>query len=831
MLFLSLCSAFVGFLAGAHHEGGAANLHDGARAHGADPQDETPEDALFLYDPAAHRAQAEMSASPEAYDPSLVLHAGAQWRAWLEFVPGAGDLLKVVRRGPDGAERTVAHLPADGSQRARPTLTACPGGTLWLTYESRDERHADWDIVARRLPEGDGGPRPLLLRTPGSHEVSHAAAGAPDGSLWVTAQRNGSRAPQVVVCRLADTDEVEAAWKDGPRWETLSSSSRGSWQPDLSVAPGGAVWAVWDAYDGQAFHVVARRFDGSVWCAPTAVAASSAFEARARVAHDSRGTTWVAWEEGGRGWGHPYRGNARLWNNSTEASGPLHRLRKVHLAALDPDGAVRHLERPLPLPSFERARGLPDRRDGGEGLGVFYERPALVVDGRDRPWVVYRHFFEQQIGGTDALVHHVEEGWRIDARCLEGAGWSPLIAFDVLQRDGNQRLSLAAAPDGLLAAWATGRTDRRKDPQPRGVAFGRIAHGGESGGSAPSLRPPVTVALPEPSPLPARRPTAEVGGKTFTLVYGDLHRHTDLSLCFPFFDGSLDDAYRYAIEVARLDFLGVTDHTRDIDRGAVQSQLWWRSIKNVTRHHTPGHFLPFFAFERSHRDTDHNVISLRDDVLADFPPPLPEFWATLTDGDTLTIPHSTPNAAGTPFNGKIWNYQDDALRPLLEVYQGFRDASSLAEAQVPLAKGYHLGLIASSDHLSTSASYACVWTEAAEREAVFRSLQARRTFGATAPMRLILRASERWMGEIVTVDGPLEITVEVDARAPLDVVELWVDGQVSERFEPAEGATSLEVVSTLPPPAAGSQTYTFVRVLRADGERAWSSPLWLRREP
>jgi hypothetical protein len=55
-----------------------------------------------------------------------------------------------------------------------------------------------------------------------------------------------------------------------------------------------------------------------------------------------------------------------------------------------------------------------------------------------------------------------------------------------------------------------------------------------------------------------------VGGEELRLYFGDLHRHTDLSLCFPFFDGSLDDAYRYGIEVARLDFLGVTDHTRDL---------------------------------------------------------------------------------------------------------------------------------------------------------------------------------------------------------------------------------------------------------------------------
>jgi hypothetical protein len=816
---LRLCCALAPFVP-------TAVAHDGDHP-APQAREQDAQEALFLYDPVASPTRAELSASPEAYEPSVLLHEGAEWRAWLEFVPGAGDLLKVARIDEHGAVETITHSPADGSQRARPTLSAAPGGAPWLTFETRTERTGDWDVVARRLLEGDGGPRPLALRTPGSHEVLHATAATGDGGLWVAAQRNGATSPEIVVCRLEDSDAVELAWREAPRWRTISTSPRGDWHPDLSAAPDGTVRAVWDTYDGAAFHVVTRRFDGSAWGPVTAVAASGAFQARARVAHDSRGRAWVAWEEGARGWGHPYRGNALLWNNSTVAAGPLHRFRKVHLAHLTGDGGVRHLAEPLPMPSFERARALPDRRGGGEELGVFYERPELVVDGRDRPWIVYRHFFERQLGCTDPVVHHVEEGWRIDARCLEGAGWSPLFAFDVPQRDGAQRLSVAPAPEGILAAWTTGRTDRRKDPLPRGVAFARLAHDG--GPATPRLGEATAVALPAATPAPASRPRTEVGGEAFTLLFGDLHRHTDLSLCFPFFDGSLDDAYRYAVEVARLDFLGVTDHTRDIDRGSVQSQLWWRSIKQVTRHHAPGRFLPFFAYERSHRDTDHNVISLRDDKLAHFPPPLPEFWATLTDGDTITIPHATPNAAGSPFNGKIWDYQDDARRPLLEVYQGFRDASSLAEAQVPLAKGYHLGLIASSDHLSTSASYACVWSPAVEREPVFRSLQARRTFGATTPMRLILRAGERWMGEIVDVDAPLELTVEVEAGAPLEAVELWVDGTPIERLPHLDGAGELVATAVVQPPDPGSQRYAFVRVLRADGERAWSSPLWLRR--
>ena len=71
---------------------------------------------------------------------------------------------------------------------------------------------------------------------------------------------------------------------------------------------------------------------------------------------------------------------------------------------------------------------------------------------------------------------------------------------------------------------------------------------------------------PDNSPHHTRAVT-EFGGKRYELFFGDLHRHTDISLCFAPSDGSIDDAYRYAIDAAPLDFLGITDHTHDLAMG------------------------------------------------------------------------------------------------------------------------------------------------------------------------------------------------------------------------------------------------------------------------
>lgn len=308
------------------------------------------------------------------------------------------------------------------------------------------------------------------------------------------------------------------------------------------------------------------------------------------------------------------------------------------------------------------------------------------------------------------------------------------------------------------------------------------------------------------------------GDQQYRLFYGDLHRHTDLSLCRVPIDGTIDDAYRYAIEVAKLDFLGITDHSRDIAMGNALSQLWWRSRKEVYRHQLgkPGQrtFLPFYAYERSHGNTaDHNVISLRGDMLRPHTYPVPEFWQEL-DLDTMTIPHQ-------PIRRDTWKYQNDRLRPLVEIFQGCRDASIEEHVHQGLAKGYHLGFIGSSDHMSTSASYACVWAKDASRESIFRALQARRTFGATAKVRLKVKAGDHWMGEIIKADRMPAMTFEAHGTAPIRSVNVVVDGKTHETTSPneqhVEFSRELDLTGT---------HYVYFHLVQSDGNEAWSSPLW-----
>jgi hypothetical protein len=342
--------------------------------------------------------------------------------------------------------------------------------------------------------------------------------------------------------------------------------------------------------------------------------------------------------------------------------------------------------------------------------------------------------------------------------------------------------------------------------------------------SLPATKPSKLVQTREPTTL--REATAMIGGQSYKLSFGDLHRHTDLSLCFPFFDGTYDDQFRYIIEVVEHDFVGITDHARDLSNGEVDSLVWRRSVKEVTRHRLKGRFIPYFSYERSQRQTDHNVISLRDDLLRPFQPHLREFWKEIDD-DTFTIPHNTGKSPAMV--QALWSIHDNEKRPLMEIFQGCRsnaDNNMAAMVRLGYSKGYRFGLIASSDHLSTHRSYACVWSPQRERESIFRSLQARRTYGATDRIGLAFRYGQNWMGEEVKYRKGDSLFVEIAATGPVREVRVIKNGKPWKTFNPAEQSPIFKQ-SMVPDPLEGREDYYFVELEQSDGNRAWASPIWI----
>jgi len=767
-----------------------------------------PIEHFYLYDDADETIEGTLLGNDLYHDGSVTIRGEEVWMAWLEFVPGEGEHLWIGQRGKKGwiFRKRMTEKPGI---YANPTLNVLgeESGDMWFSYEVED--NGQWDIFMGRLNRRWEMVDPIKVSESVGADIDHQMVPIRDAGIWFIWQSD-QRGQFDILARWVAKDGSMATI------EKVSDSPAGDWKPSVA-AVGLSVFVTWDSYNGNDYDVLGRYRRGMSWEPIIPIATSPAFEGRARVAVNSNDEVWVTWEEGAEHWGHKYVSAyypQKVFVSLTDERGPLHRFRKNHLAKLDiQSGAVFPAKQPLPMPSIEEALKRNPEIEEQMPIGAYYERGEIAFDGMDRLWLVYRHWYSHVLGiGPD---HHYEEGIGVYARRLDANGWSKLYRLAPDQGDGIQRLSIVPTERGIEAVWTAGRTDRRPLNRPQGLAYASIEVEGEPGGSIQVAEPSTSAqsGSPEKNPSP---PSMEFGGREFHLVYGDLHRHTDLSLCMVPADGSLDDVYRYAIDVAQLDFLGVTDHSRDIARGAHRSLLWWRSRKEVTRHRLSNTFFPYFAYERSRQDTDHNVISLKDDMLRPHEPPLPTFWE-ICDKDTFTIPHQPF------FNSGLWEYNDNEMRPLLEIYQGCRDSTAEAPAHEGLSLGYQFGFIASSDHISTNASFASVWTDSVDRESIFRSLQARRTYGSTDKIQLAVQAGDHWMGEAFSTKQMPPIRIKAKGTDEISLVQVLVDGERVQSFQPNAQEIELEESVELPP---GNHS-VYVRLEQKDGNLAWASPFFV----
>ena len=91
-----------------------------------------------------------------------------------------------------------------------------------------------------------------------------------------------------------------------------------------------------------------------------------------------------------------------------------------------------------------------------------------------------------------------------------------------------------------------------------------------------------------------REHVVRAGDKTYRLLRGEFHRHTEISQDGGA-DGALEDMWRYAIDAAGLDWLGNGDH----DSGGGKEYTWWLIQRSTELYHNPPAFVPMFTYERS----------------------------------------------------------------------------------------------------------------------------------------------------------------------------------------------------------------------------------------
>ncbi len=738
---------------------------------------------------------------------------GAFWLASIER-RGRVSAVRLDRGLPEARTQAAVWSPPGATAVAEPAVVGLPGGgaAVAMAVEADDR----WRIGVARVGRDGEAAELAWLDAGGTSNIAPALAAAGE-TLWVLWESNAGEARGVYAARVGPEGKAGE-----PR--RLTDAASNSYNPAVVARPDGSLVGAWDSLrDGSADIYAAECRDGQ-WGVERRLTCDPRIERRPHLALRG-GEVWMAWQ-------------AQAY--------PRNRVNAVG----DQRIAVARLGEGFKLTA---PAGVNEAVNKGR---TFLVRPHLAADTVGGLWLTARASIAPQ-GGWRAVC------WRID-----GAGRPRRRTLSVAQ--GRRRpVTTAFGPDGGLACcqyddlpktWSQRGEFRDWRSGLRVVPLD--VHGGPVAEipTGELTLPPTDFSLPAAieavaADLPRQR--IRRGGKELTLLFGDLHDHTDLSVCQRRANPPGHDLLANVRDIERLDFCAITDHGYNFD-----PPQWAYHGAEVRANHDAGRFVTFLGEEWTssknpppgggrptpeapRRYGHHNLVFLDphherfyDAFDGDISPA--DLWKELDGVEFLCIPHQLADwrgrGGGNPPTD--WSFTDERLQPVAEIFQARQSYEYLGcprqspsgapfkryYLQDAWAQGVVIGVIASPDH-GGGMGKAGVWAERLDRRAIFDAIRRRHTFGTSgAKMALLLTAGEGMMGDkLPRPSGQLSFHVRALAARPIRELVLFRNNRPIHRLEPNAREVETDLADPTPPPG---RLWYYARIHTDADELAWTSPMW-----
>jgi hypothetical protein len=340
------------------------------------------------------------------------------------------------------------------------------------------------------------------------------------------------------------------------------------------------------------------------------------------------------------------------------------------------------------------------------------------------------------------------------------------------------------------------------------------------------------------------------------LLFGDLHTHSLLS------DGctTVDEILTYARDVRGMPFCALSDHGEVLSR---QPDRWPALNADCVDNTIPGTFVAIPGYEVTWPvfwDGHYNVYfphdqgslhrapyddymglcptesftparllqNLREDgegalVVRHHFGPTPEYWMDAPDDPDLVPLTEVCSVHGIFSGDRDLDTNGNDRR--------FEELSHNGNVRQGLQSGRVFGLVGSSDShygFPGDRGLVAVLSDGLDSASIFEALRARRTYGTTgAPIALGFTVNGEPMGSVLPLATGVSIVAEATGTDDILELALLRDGEVIARGGVVGNRARLE--HTEPAPVPGRRYR--VRVLQADGEAAWSSPVWFDPQP
>ena len=619
-------------------------------------------------------------------EPALVAtDSGDIYVGWISFRAGA-DHLEIARYSHEGdrfaREGRWTAIGGEGTYLLGLRAAATGDGAYFVFAR---EINGNWDIFAIRA-DHDGPAKPVLVAGGPTTQIKPAAAWH-EGTLHVAWEGNPDSERRIFAASLRDGSVSTSV--------EVSASGTSSYGPSIAAAESGKVSIAWHSYRDHNYDIYLRERSGDRDWGPTRrLTSAPGIDRHPKLV--SRGDEfWIVYE------------------HALMEEYFVGRTDRRHLVAAKITS--RGLEAP---PDYWTSSPLAETRS---------EAGTAVFDLQGRLWIAYQRPREPRGGWTVEVVGYTGDAWVGPRRLSQRRSLdrpAPLALKD-------DRLLLAFQADNFSDTWSQSDPDFTDNARSQillaSVDTGQARAGASEMGLAPLAEPATPfdpAALHEVYGEDSPTPSMEYNGETFHLLYGELHEHSDISICNRCGDQSLDENYQSRRDLNRLDFVAMTDHGYNI-----VPHLWNYSAKMVRANHDAGRLVTFLGEEwtSSFEDYDEKrpwgYYGHRNLIFAN--PYFPKWW-TAYNGDSpadlwrelremradfVQVPHQLADSGNVPVD---WDYTDREAQPVAEIFQT-RGSYEYAQAprhartatgepgnyiQDAWARGIKIGVIASPDQTS-----------------------------------------------------------------------------------------------------------------------------------
>lgn len=346
----------------------------------------------------------------------------------------------------------------------------------------------------------------------------------------------------------------------------------------------------------------------------------------------------------------------------------------------------------------------------------------------------------------------------------------------------------------------------------------------------------------------------------YHLYWGDVHGHTGLSDG----KGTVDNYFKYAQDVSKLDFVIVTDHDfGNTTPWRMPKEDWTLTQDRADRHTVNGRFVALAGYEW----TSQPKYWTSEERLFDGPPQYYNhknvYFPSRVDYlfSAKEVAYHNPDllaAAVRRHGGLIHNCHPSAgpdgrdqfaydaacndvivnteMGPDKMYYEGKEYRLNLETVvRAFLNRGGKTGFVGGTDtHEGKPAARTAVLSRELTRPAIFDALRHRRNYAIThARIGVDFRINGHLMGEEIEVEGKPRIAAQIQGTDRIEEVVLVRDGTIVHTLRPAGPTAQLEYEDH----AFAGNSYYYVRITQMDKDqhgnpsRAWSSPIWVKSKP